>query len=774
MKILFAVSNENIATTIKKQYQDNYKGMLTTKNVYYFNAIIKELQNDKTYDVVIISEDLEPFANNNYDAVDKFLIGKLADIREESKKVDGTNLPIIFIMTDRHVAGDNLLCRLYEIGIYNALFENNRSIHKVCELISNPRNREMAKKDYRIIGDSQPEDDGNNVKESEIKSIIDHYKKLGKNEEKYVESFDNIASQYSDTELKIIIKFLPLNVKAVLEEQSPKYQELMTFGQDYKKSTSSIKPLGKIREKEKKLEQKTDIILEQLSDIKTDSQIIVPKEININSVQKIEETNNLDNEEKLEENEESNDEFVLPGFETVNENVEKDSLEDNIEEPEVIVPVKKGRGRPKKVKPVEEVESAKPKKRGRPKKVKVEEIEEQPVIIEEQPEIIQEQYNTVNEQVEDNDDIIDLFGIADDDDEEKPLQDTAKEIQEEKIENVKNDIDNIEENKKVTVGFNNKNLYSDLNEDLSIKSGYSNYNYQNIEHLISNDKKIAAFIGTSKNGTSFVVNNMAQIFSNMNINTAILDMTKNKNAYYIYNKNDENLRKRAEVSIEKLREGIAEGIVVNKNLTVYTASPGDNDNYEEADLILKTLIQNHSLVLIDCDFNTPFGYFDNSQDIYLVQSMDILTIQPLTAFLKELKSRDILKQEKVKIIINKEVNIKDVSEKVLIGGIANYNDPSMSYMTELFDRNNVKSYKIPFDLQVYTKYLGTIADCNLSLNGYSKQFLVYLKNLANGIYPMLSSDSNKNANKKQSFNNYNSTPFSNDINDKLNHMKTGF
>ena len=32
MKILFAVSNEKIATAIKKQYQENYKGVLTTKN----------------------------------------------------------------------------------------------------------------------------------------------------------------------------------------------------------------------------------------------------------------------------------------------------------------------------------------------------------------------------------------------------------------------------------------------------------------------------------------------------------------------------------------------------------------------------------------------------------------------------------------------------------------------------------------------------------------------------------------------------------------------
>lgn len=35
--------------------------------MYYFNAIIKELQRDKSYDRIVISEDLQPFSNNNYD-----------------------------------------------------------------------------------------------------------------------------------------------------------------------------------------------------------------------------------------------------------------------------------------------------------------------------------------------------------------------------------------------------------------------------------------------------------------------------------------------------------------------------------------------------------------------------------------------------------------------------------------------------------------------------------------------------------------------------------
>ena len=67
MKVLFAVSNEKMSEAIVKQYQKEYKEIITYKNVYYFNAILKELQRDKTYDRIIISEDLEQYVNTNYE-----------------------------------------------------------------------------------------------------------------------------------------------------------------------------------------------------------------------------------------------------------------------------------------------------------------------------------------------------------------------------------------------------------------------------------------------------------------------------------------------------------------------------------------------------------------------------------------------------------------------------------------------------------------------------------------------------------------------------------
>ena len=299
-----------------------------------------------------------------------------------------------------------------------------------------------------------------------------------------------------------------------------------------------------------------------------------------------------------------------------------------------------------------------------------------------------------------------------------------------------------------------------------------NQNNNNIASLISQDKKVVAFVGTTKNGTSFLVNNLGELLSSMGIKTAILDTTQNRNSYYIYTNNDEVLRKKAFECMSNLRMGRAEGININKNLTIYTSLPGENSELEDYQNLLSTLIKNYSLVLIDCDFNTNYEYFNQAQEIYLVQSMDVLTIQPLTAFLRELKSRDMLPQEKVKVVINKEQKLKSINSKMLIGGMAFYNDPAMTFMTELFNQDAVDYSFIPFDNQVYASYLDGLVNCEISLDGYSKTFINSLKELANKVYPLLATrQSYKTA--KTVVNNYNSS-FSTNMNNTLNKMKNNY
>ena len=285
--------------------------------------------------------------------------------------------------------------------------------------------------------------------------------------------------------------------------------------------------------------------------------------------------------------------------------------------------------------------------------------------------------------------------------------------------------------------------------------------------MLTSDKKIAAFIGTSKNGTSFLVSNLAMILAEMGVKTAILDLTKNKNSYYIFTKNEEDLRKLAYSSFANLQRGIAQGINANKNLSVYTSLPGENNNIiEDINSIMPTLIRNYSVILLDCDFETPINYFSASQEIYLVQSMDILTIQPLTYFLKELKNAGIDLDKKARIIINKEQKVKNLSKNAIMGGISSYNDPAMSYMTKLFDKDKIMNYSIPLDIEAGSKYLETLVTCELSLAGYPKSFIDNLKRIAGVISP-----AKKGGYQKSSNNGYGSNNFSNNMNSTLDEMK---
>ena len=263
------------------------------------------------------------------------------------------------------------------------------------------------------------------------------------------------------------------------------------------------------------------------------------------------------------------------------------------------------------------------------------------------------------------------------------------------------------------------------------------YEELDMNRILAPNQKIVAFVGTSKNGTSFLVNNVAEILSLNNVNTAILDLTKNRNAYYIYTKNEEMLRNKANECIKKLKDGVADGIEIHKNLTVYT-SAFDVEEIENVEPIIQTLLTKHNMVLLDCDFDTPMEYFQKTQEIYLVQTFDVLTIQPLTAFLRELKSKNILDQNKLRVILNKAVKIRGINDKTIIGGMAYYNDPAMSFMTELFDKATVRYITIPFDEDVYTKYLEGVINCEISIKGYPKNIVQIFQELSNIVYPVVS------------------------------------
>jgi len=1256
MKILFAVSNENVSKRIVENYQDKYQESVSFKNVFYFNAIIREIKNDKTYDRIVISEDLEPFSNSNYDVIDKFILERLNEISNETNALE--KIPdIIVIGTDRRTKSGYVLTKMHEYGIYNALVGTDRKIDAVCELLNRPRNSEEAKEYYQIAGTAVDTSSVDDVTEQEVQNILIHYKRLGKNEDRYTDSFNNIAAQYTDKQLKIIIKCLPINVRAVLEAECQKYQELVTYADETEEERKAKEKLQEQRrieqiENDRKLKQKIEkekreafkkennkpaqenksnlnsgidlldnknsqnrmtgnVIIPNSMDIKNERKIYSDEELqNINSMpregrmgntkipqvddsynnqpqaqtetlpgldawdqdpfaevtqeqsqpqaqtetlpgldawdqdpfaevtqeqsqtqtqtetlpgldnwdqdpfadintnpqnvseQPIENFTNqaaelensmlpgmeeetlpgLENFDTQTQETETNslpgldswakdpfddinidpspsepyqapetqnyedpfaipvantmdslNDITLPGLddtleniETVNNNESIESVEptlpsientENINlnnttpniEPQLQMPdvsavaempqePKRGRGRPRKY----PIEPPKPKgKRGRPRKyplpeetngaeaitenqalqtvqnsmVEVQETlppqvtnqnmvnanvtpvanqnyvtqqnaqvqqqtnnqayaeqqnaqvqpqvnnqayaeqqnatvqpqvnnqayaEQQNATVQsqvnnqayaEQPNaqvqpqannqtyagqqniLVQPQINPqyVNQNVEQAGQYNQNSGqlnnqpnqyqqsnqmqtdpLAGFSDLDTPinqnvaetnnlpgLEDWDKDPLEENTDTlpgIDNSVGYSLENNEDTLSSSvvnpyNTNQYenntsiqqqetnsysqqyaSQMNTEYSSNNNYNQYDnfatgtqtmsgfgisnnnesvtsytpsqerresLQKIEEnksystgslnsILTRDKKIVAFVGASKSGTSFLVNNLACLFSSIGVKTAILDMTKNKNSYFIYTNNEEELRNVAYNSIENLEKGYEQGIPVDRNLNVYTTIPNDGKDYSNAEAILSTLVQNESLILVDCDFDTDLGYLANAQEIYLVQSMDILTIQPLTAFLRDLKTKGILDPEKLRIVINKETKVRGLSSKAIIGGISFYNDPAMSYMTELFNKDKVKACSIPFDESVYSKYLESIVECSITISGYNKNFMNSLKMLGNMVYPLLSKQTYGSKSSAEA--NYGNN-FSTEMNNTLNQMK---
>lgn len=878
MRVLFAVNNEKISESIVKKYQLEYKEIISAKNVYYFNAIIKELQRNRNYDRIVISEDLEPYSNRNYEMIDKFLFEKLDNISDEASSNTDSEIPIILICTDRREKGEPILTKLFSIGIYSALIGSDRTIENLCALINKPRTKREAKSYYKIFVDEADyrAENSSEVNETEVQNILNHFKKLGKNENAYVTSFNNVAAQYTDEQLKLIVGYLPLNVRAVLEEESPAYQKLML---------ASVK--GKIKEKkEKTLTTKNinvpnksanniDLINKALQKPRMTKPVVIPSTIDENSVKKVYNKDSASpngtnirptivsgtvrkrsyNRANIEEEEVKNNSVIKNPFEPINiqeindtfEQSNTQKIENNFNELDSTIdvgintqeiqqnaiaqeiPKKRGRGRPPKVKTISDVEenTNMPKRgRGRPRKVISEQVEEN---ISDDTDntsdinLFDLDENVSNNNLNDNDinlfeledeketdSDIDLFNLEDSNEnantevdlfdlgnsekdatsdidlfglengiEESNNDTNLFDLDSSKEENTDFDLFNLdgETNNTTNASFNvNEDPIQPISQIQTVNNTYNNTS--GLSNLLTSDKKIVAFVGTSKNGTSFLVNNIAALMSSKGINTAILDLTKNKNAYYIYTQNDENLRRQASKCIEGLRRGVANGIRAGKDLTVYTTLPNEEEGINDYSNILQTLAQNHSLVILDCDFNTDLNYFREAQEIYLVQTYDILTIQPLTAFVRELEDKNIINPNKLRVVVNKVLKVRNLNEKMIIGGISKYNSPDMTYQKDLFDINTIMYTVIPFEDQTYAKYLEGLVTCNISLNGYSRGLLEALEVLGDMVYPLISRKQQYGNKTYNNYNNYgrnnNKGQFNSSIDNTLNKMRNSF
>lgn len=830
MRVLFAVNNEKVSEAIIRKYQSMYKEIISWKNVYYFNAIIKELQRDKTYDRIVIGEDLEAYANNNYEVMDNFLFDRLDRISDEATNSSGEDIPIIFIATDRRNKANPLIIKLFGIGIYNALIGNDRSYENVCKLIGKPRTKKEAKIYYGIDSDDVEEYSGgtsDTVPENELESIIRYFNKLGKDEDRYVKSFDEITAQYTDNQLRIIAAKLPLRVKAVLEESSDKYKQVMI---------GSVK--GQINNIKKKEENQITsrnisspsgrnaigLINHQPSGIKPTKPVVIPGTVDVKNVKKVYQKTTTQSQVQPVEQVTRKLESVQPAQETIaktTQNIAQQipQVEPIIETEPIVEQPKRGRGRPKKVVeepvqeivPVQELEPVElpmveateetmvkpepvveqPKRgRGRPKKV----VEEQISIQQIQPQPQSEPVNLFDmnteepqEEIEETPNLFDMPSeepqiLPGFEEEPEPIQNNKyvpevamPMLEPEPVQKLVAEPEPIKNEPAPVI----QNTYNTPINNMAPKTNSlqatKNQEKVDISGLVAQNQKVVAFVGTSKNGTSFLVNNLAMLLSQRGIKTAIVDLTKNRNSYYIYNQNDDTLRSKSARCAENLKNGIIDGIEVNKNFTVFTGVPGENGDFDDCAAILPTLLRGEfSVILLDCDFETNINYFANATEIYLVQTFDILTIQPLTAFLNDLKYKGAINEIKLRVVVNKSLRLKKLTTDMIIGGISCYNDPASTYQNSLFNKATMKYAEIPFEEQTYAKYLERLADCEVTLNGYSKYFLDALAKLADMVYPLIANNTYRQ--QPRNYNDYNSNaqPGFRRMNDTLNKMRQNY
>jgi MinD-like ATPase involved in chromosome partitioning or flagellar assembly len=264
--------------------------------------------------------------------------------------------------------------------------------------------------------------------------------------------------------------------------------------------------------------------------------------------------------------------------------------------------------------------------------------------------------------------------------------------------------------------------------------------YNPVYELPKDYRKLVVFVGPNKSGTTFMSNAVSYAISSKGIPTALVDLTRDRGIYYIHTQDNDKLRKIASTCMQNLSNGVDIPIQTskNKNLSVYTAvpgAPGDDRRLYKHKVLLDTLKQRNNLVILDCDFTTPYDYFEQASEIYIVQDMDVLKMQDTTMFLRELKNRK-TDMQKIRVIINKYVKATLTPKTIIEVGLSYYNDPSMSFVDTLLP-NRVLYSVVPYDLDNYRKYIEILFAANgLDFSNFSQEFLNAIEEITQQVYPI--------------------------------------
>ena len=256
---------------------------------------------------------------------------------------------------------------------------------------------------------------------------------------------------------------------------------------------------------------------------------------------------------------------------------------------------------------------------------------------------------------------------------------------------------------------------------------------RNVYEVPKDYKKTVCFVGAPKVGTTFCINAIGTYLSRNKIKTAIVDLTKKRDTYTIYTYDNEGKRRIAAESLKYASNGLNEPLIYDK-LSIYTGMPGEDRKAYSASVAMETIASNNNAILVDTDFTTPIDYFRICQEIYVVQDMDILNINQLTMFLRNLKSKGI-SMNKLRVIINKQVKCI-LTAKDILEGIATYTSFDLKMYDELFNSATIPYYVLPFDVENYKKYIEMVYKYSNKFATFSEDFKQNLEGIINSIYPV--------------------------------------
>lgn len=848
MKVLFAIASENWSKNITESYYNKYGETLEYKNVFYFKALVDEVKRDKTYNVIVIHEDMEQFKAKDIEQLDAKLFSYVDSITDEVQDAE-----IIYICSDRRTKDDKFIVRLYSIGIYNILIGEDRTVSNLCEVIKRPKTKKEAK-EYLDIDSGSINETGiirdDEVDEMQMMNILNFYDRIREEPEKYVPTFDQIASQYSRAQLKVIASWLPKDIQEVIYSD-PKYKFLLlsannkeTKKENESKNVPNVKKIERkhsqdffgvfkkminkepknsqnepsikndtneeIRRRQAELSKKEEILKEQAESARKASEEAEAQRQRLEEQARKEEEARRQQElakqaqieeakrqqelaekarkeaearrqqelaEKAKKEEEARKQRELAERAKKEAEARQKALQSNndIVDPVVenTVPVKANDSSDIQV---EKIVTETPKQRQdteitvkkdstvedklvsvvdstpksnvieqRIKEQEAAEIARREAILKMQREQDENKKNgqaevaktvskpvetVVQNKVENN--VQDRSNAADLA-EQKIIKEERERlaIEQEKIRRAQAEI----EAEKQRLKEEQERLANERKQGIGMPVPTERNIYEATQVVSYAQKKLVVFVGANKAGTTFMTNAVANALADQKVLTAILDMTRDKSMYYIYNQSDKTLRKMASECMQCMSQGEDKYLPISKYLKVYTTVPGTMSDIRRSykhKAILDTAKNNNNVTIVDADFTTPIDYFEYASDIFIIQDMDILKMQETTLFLREMKNRNI-DMSKIRIIINKYTKCI-LTPKKIIEGLSYFKDPEMTFTDTLLN-NKIKYSVIPYNLNNYVKYTESLAKGTMSFRGYSADFLEAINEVVEQVYP---------------------------------------